>query len=353
MAVGYFTVPAPTPEPYRYGLLSAAHLVTDNSAHWRLGLQYDTDACATGGIWDPRCTDPFTVTLTRTANANEFRVELVPAVGPYEMSVDGGAFAPVVDGATFVETTNPFTVIVRETTGLGRSVTISGIDPTSAQGTQYTGASSSFAPNDPKAAPGLAVGTADAFVVYAGVDCRIVGLVDSAAKARRRLEFVERRLVEERVWVQQLAVPSAVLPTGSTTAVSLKEGIAALEEALGDSYGGIGIIHSPEWLTPYLSDRKQIVPDGAKLRTSLGTKWAFGRGYLNTDPDGVAATTGTAWLYATGDAVVRRSEMLPVIDERSGATDLSINDALIIAERSYAVILDCVLFAVHVTLEGE
>jgi len=354
MVTPYANVAAPVLEPYRYGLLAAAQVVPDSSPHWAMGVQYTTDGCVSGGVWDTRCGDPFTVVLTKTAVANQFSVNFTPDVGPYEASIDGGAFAPMVDGAVFVETTSPFVAVFRETSGLHRTVTISGILPGAAQGTTYSGASSSSAANAAKTADGLEVVTGEGFTVYAGIDCRIVGINDPAGTASRRLAGVEQRLVEEYVWEHMLAVPAAVLPTGSDTAVSLKAGIAALEGALGSTYGGVGVIHAPRSLSPYAADRYQIIRDRNKLRTSLDTVWAFGGGYTaNTGPDGSEAGVGEQWLYATGTAVVRRGEVFVPADYQSGATNLSLNDAMVIAERQYVVTLDCPLFAVNVDIEAE
>lgn len=355
LVTGYVTIPAPSPEPYRYGLLAAASAATGtiDSPHWQLGVQFDTDSCATGGVWDSRCGDPFTVTLTRTATDDpNFAVTVsVGTFTDYTISYDGG---PAIELSDELIVPGPVSVVeVCEVAGLRRCVTFPAVDINAAQGTVYTQTSSAQAANDPKTALGLQTGTADAFTVYAGVDCRIVGLLDAGAKARRRLAAVEQRLVEQRVWEQQIAIPSAILATGSATAVSLKAGIAALEQVLGDNYGGIGIIHSPEWVTPYLADRYQLWPDNPRIRTGLGTKWAFGRGYGNAAPDGTPAEANTVWLYATGDATYLRSDVFVPADVETGATNLTLNDALVIAERTYAVALDCPLYAVHITLEGE
>lgn len=353
MVTAYADVQAPPLVPYRYGLLPASTLITDPEAHWQLGVQYDTDSCANGGIWDSRCGDPFTVTLTRTANANEFQVIFAPPAGPYEASVDGGPFQPFSNGGTFVEVTNPFTIIVRETTNFHRTVTITGINPASPQGTVFSGTSSAAAGNPPKTALGLQTIYGDPFAVYAGIDCRIVGFTEPAARATRRLASVEQRLVEQHVWDSMLTIPAAQLATGSVTAVGLKAGIAALERALGDSYGGIPVIHAAEWLSVYLADRMQLVPDGPVLRTNLGTAWAFGRGYGTEAPDGTTPPAGELWIYGTGVPTIRRSEVFVPATTTSGATNLSINNAMVVAERAYVVTLDCPLWAVHIDLAGE
>lgn len=354
MVTPYATVEAPTVVPYRYGLLSAATVVDDPSAHWPMGVQYETDACATGAIWDTRCGDPFTVVVTKTETANQFSVDYTPDSGPYEASIDGGAFAPMAEGATFTETTSPFTAIFREAGGLGRSVTITGILPGASTGTTYSGVSSAAAANSPKTADGLTVITGEGFTVYSGIDCRIVGIGDSAGAARRRLAGVEQRLVEQHVWQHMLAVSTAELATGSATAVSLKAGVAALEAQLGANYGGIGVIHAPRSLSTYAADRFQVVRGGPVLRTTVDTLWAFGGGYTaNTGPDGTPAGAGEQWLYASGAAVVRRGEVFVPADHRTGATNLSNNDALVLAERQYVVTLDCPLYAVLVDVEAE
>lgn len=356
MPQGFLQVEAPVFNQYRYGLFSAASMIEDASTRWRLGVTYDSDNCTVAKYWDARCSDVgFTVTLTRTANVNEFSVTFNPTAGPYEASVAGGAFQPFSNGGTFVQAGVPFTVVVRETTGLHRVATITGADPASAQGTIFTGTSSISAGNPPKAGDGLHTVTGDPFGVYAGIGCKTVGIGDAAAQASRRLLAGEQRAVEQWVWDNILTVPTAQLATGSTDAVPLKEAVGALENVLGDSYGGVGTIHSTAWTSAYMADRIQTNRVGNELQTTLGTKWAFGRGYGTSGPDDVTppAESGEFWMYGTGQITIRRSPELDIAQLSARTQPNSTNDMLVIAERQYVVTAECPLWAVHVTPEGE
>lgn len=352
-------VPAPTVQPYRYGLFSVAQVVTDggDGARWEMGgIEFASVQCAQGTVWAYGCAPAYSVTLTKTATANQWSVDYTPNAGPYEVSVNGGAWAVVADAGTILTPNATNTVAVREQGGLRRRVAFpaSQVTNNAATGTTRSGSSTTQAYNDPKTGDGKPTVSADPFGVLAGVACGSLGTldVDDQERARAALAVAEQRLVErvfEQAGSPRLAAGAGVVTPGGTTATRIKRAVGALEQYLGDEYGGTGVLHMPRALAAYAP----VERDGAVLRTRLGTGVAFGAGYTGVGPDGTAPAAGEMWIYATGAVQIRRS---PVIVPATGAEtlDRSTNQTLLIAERSYMVSVDCVpVAAALVDLDGE
>lgn len=99
----------------------------------------------------------------------------------------------------------------------------------------------------------------------------------------------------------------AVGPTvlGGGGAVSPKLAVALIEEAVGNALRGQqAYLHAPRLLQPFLPD---LTREGNLLTTRVGNLVVSDAGYPNTAPGGAAAAAGVAWLYGTGQVVVRRS----------------------------------------------
>lgn len=202
------------------------------------------------------------------------------------------------------------------------------------------------------------------FTVFDGFNCHLVGFTEAeiTARARAALDLGERRAVEREYWTGEagsrprLADPSAVVlnavpAPGVADALHPVGGIAALENYLGDNYGGTGIIHAPRGVGAFLSYHSLAAVVGARVQTMVGTPVALGGGYVvNTGPDGVEAPPGTAWMYATGQVVIRRSAPWLNPDSVKQALNRSNNNVTILAERTYVVSHECVLAAVLISI---
>jgi hypothetical protein len=250
-------------------------------------------------------------------------------------------------------------------------------DPHWACGVQYEpyacdkakGITDDCPPPDPapeKAADdGVPLVTGSPFVVYDGYLCRLPGRASEAEimdRARRALLLGEQRAAEEFYWTgslgndPHLADPSAVVlnpvnPPTAADALSPIAGLAALENYLATNYGGVGVIHMPRGLAVLLSRDQVLYRDRTRLLTFLGTPVAAGGGYVvNTGPDGSPAPDGTAWMYATGRVVIRRSDVVINPDSLAQAFNRSTNEVHILAERTYVITHECVLAAVLVTI---
>lgn len=351
-------VDPPVATPYPFGLYSVARVTEDGPGgqRWEAGgIEFSSVQCTQGTVWAVGCGPAFTVLLTKTAVANQWSADMTPNVGPYEISIAGGAYTAILDGATFVTATAGATVTIRETSGLRRRVDFTGVSNVAATGTTMTGTSSTQAFNGPKTGDAKSYETADPFMVLAGVACGSLGTlgVDDETRARAALAAAEQRLVEatfERGDIDpSLALSGAVTPAG-VAAIRMKRAVGALEMYLRQEYGGVGVLHMP----PILGEYVRPVRDGAVMRTRLGTPIAFGGGYEGVNPTtGAAPPADQYWIYATGAVTVRKSEV-QVPATGAETLDRATNQTLMIAERSIMVAVDCVpIAAALVDLAGE
>lgn len=295
----FVVVNGPRFTPLGYGLLSAAQVVDDADPHWKIGTEFQPDACD----------------ADKTVAA--FCVAGGPATGT-------GEKVPTITGA-----------------------------PMSA---------------------------AEPFTVYAFHDCGVVGwgddLEDLQKRAMRQLDAGEGRAVERVFWTgipdggptvrPHLAEDTAVMATPSgaitkqlqsaatvltTGAVDVLEAMSLLEGALASCYGGEGVIHVPAAAVPHLANHSLIRAQGPQFRTLLGNiVAAYSAGSL-MGPTGADAGAGTAWLYATGAVMGRRSTPSPrgLVPARDfvGRDD---NSSVYLVERTYVFDWDCCHLAAQATL---
>lgn len=205
--------------------------------------------------------------------------------------------------------------------------------------------------------------TALGFWTYAPYQCALIGreIGEARARARARLERGEERAVEQAIGNGLLLGNEPVIAsagaedlTPAAGALSLKCGIAALEDYLGNCGGGI--IHMTRGLAS-VGQSAGVKPDKEDndlLTTSLGTPVAAGSGYDLNGPDGVAAADGEAWIYATPPVVIWRGpiEDSPPEGREWEGVDRRINEILALAERPYVAGWDgCCHAAVRVTID--
>lgn len=215
---------------------------------------------------------------------------------------------------------------------------------------------------------------ANPFTVYAELNCPPIGHWDDyKARTIAALDNGQGRPMETAFWtgvtgeatlyphlasddvvVEEACVQTAAtVVTGSGTAASWQQGIALLEAALVDCYGGVGVIHMPFWVAAILQGEMFLVVDEKRqqLRTRLGTLVAAGTGYPGTGPDGSAPANGAAWIYGTGAIVGRQSAV--DISTREEALDRSINRMVMIAERTFVLAWDSCHVCAQINLFKE
>ena len=208
------------------------------------------------------------------------------------------------------------------------------------------------------------------FVSYLGVQCALPGrtLEEYETSVRNALDLCEQRTIERTFWTgdqgnephlaaglyDAVTNPNGVvvLGTSDVTPLGVMQGIASLESWLGDNYCGVGALHAPRGLATYAAHFNQIDGSNPRLLTPLGTRWAFGAGYsVNTGPDGTPAEAGTAWIYATGQVNVRRSEIWIQPHALEQAFNKRTNDVELLAERVFVITRECGIAAVRVRLD--
>lgn len=361
----FLPVTPPPLVPARYGLYAAATPVDEPHGQWEYGIVWDdSDNCTSGGLWQACCsrfeTDgphalrTVTVTVTFTARpavggGTEFvavasdnwtgppvtgiGVGVGPVGGPpaaTQTITSNGITSAVIHtsltcGTDFGVTVNPAGATPPDVIGV---ITVSAdTGPTPCAGTATVQYSVTLAePTTEKTFADSTIVFGDPFVVYDGRICPSYTEEQLLASARNRLALSEQRQVERMFAtgpnVPNLADTSTVVLNrdagGAGQAVSPQTGIALLEGCLSDRYLGTGLIHAPRWSAGLFHREMQIgyeLGTAPVLRTSVGTGWVFGAGYPGTAPGGqdAAAQTpapGQAWVYGTGQMVVRRSPVV-------------------------------------------
>lgn len=229
---------------------------------------------------------------------------------------------------------------------------------------------------------GLGVSAAEAFTVYAWVNCAPVGHGDDLQDLENRtvqlLTNGEGRAAESVFWTgntangppggihphlaanaalfsdsqgaQTIELQSAAVPVTSGTPVSLVEGLSALEGALAACYGGEGVIHIPAAAVAHLSNQGVISRQGAQLRTLMGNVVAAYSSGNREGPDGSEPASGQGWLYATGAVFIRRSPIKGLGQRPSSFVGRADNSTVFVVERTYVVDWTCCHFAAQVNI---
>ncbi|MFJ3856120.1 hypothetical protein ACIPRL_07835 [Streptomyces sp. NPDC090085] len=180
----------------------------------------------------------------------------------------------------------------------------------------------------------------DPFPVFASVECGPGGefMAQAQGIARARLEAGEQCAVEKHVWGVLQAEGGRSIGTPDL-ARPLLHALGEMDAWLARERGGVGVIHVPAELVGFLSGPSPLVWDAARgrVRTRLGSSVVFGACYdMRQRPDGKDAKPGEATVFVSGPLVVRRS---PV--QSYDGLDRVTNDAAGVAERVYAVAVDC------------
>lgn len=196
------------------------------------------------------------------------------------------------------------------------------------------------------------------FAVLTTYTCGSIGYSFDEVRQRvmNRMTLREQRAVERRVWQGQTAAegqgPILGLFRDATSLGSagcVTEAMELLEQALADNGVVGGIIHARPGMAPHLEQAHQIqYASRNRLQTCLGTPFCFGQGYNGTGPTGQATTTNTEWMYASGRVLIWQDTeiLVPPIGQ---TMDRATNQIYTTAERIYAVIVECGVWAVEVT----
>lgn len=198
------------------------------------------------------------------------------------------------------------------------------------------------------------------FGVYAGVECRALGLdkADQDAEVKRVFERNEGKGIEAALKSTRFVartgsgltddgrgIATWAAPTDLTAGIdaSPQVAFAMLEGYARATYAGVPTLHLPVGAASFLGQDK-VVWQGEKAYSHLGSKIVFGGGY---EPDyGEGDWDGSWQMWATGDVYIERSKQINLSaydlpGGRGGAADEGRNHYMTLAERMYRVAVDC------------
>jgi hypothetical protein len=100
-------------------------------------------------------------------------------------------------------------------------------------------------------------------------------------------------------------------------------------------------------MSAHMANAHLLEKQGRQLTTKIGTPVCFGQGYNGTGPAGQAVAATTEYMYATGRVMIWGTEAeVPPIGE---TMDRALNQIYTVAEKIYAVAIECGVWAIQVT----
>lgn len=193
------------------------------------------------------------------------------------------------------------------------------------------------------------------FTVLTTYTCGSLGFSFDEARQRvlTRMSLHEQRAVERRVWQGSTGTGGTITglfrnATNLGSVDCIQKGVQVLEQALADNGIDGGIIHARAGMGVRLQAGGLLATGSGRVsKTITGTPYVFGQGYDGSGPTGQAATATGEWMYASGRVVVWQDPEIMVPPPRQ-TFDRSTNQMYLIAERVYAVAIECGVWAVQV-----
>lgn len=130
-------------------------------------------------------------------------------------------------------------------------------------------------------------------------------------------------------------------------------GLGLLEQALGDCYSGVGVIHMSPLVLSHAAGKGLVRVENGRLQTYKGTPVAVGGGYPGSGPDPADSpqTASTSWIYGTGQVFMTRGPIEFPADSMAEVINRGVNLAAPIAQRTYVLGIDCCVIPVRVDLD--
>jgi hypothetical protein len=199
----------------------------------------------------------------------------------------------------------------------------------------------------------------DPITVYSGITCSTFGISFDEAQnlALDQLRMGESRSLEQffqRYWL----CPNATDLTPAAGALTVAQGVCALEDWLANNYGGQGVIHAPAGAGSMLASQRVVnFPDldsnDAGIYTLMGNCVVLGAGYSQNigGPGCTPAPAGEGWLYITPPVRIRRDRPHLVSEQERQTVNIRTNDRYALAESTFVVeVANCIAAMVRVTL---
>jgi hypothetical protein len=194
------------------------------------------------------------------------------------------------------------------------------------------------------------------FTVMTSYTCGSIGysFPEVEQRVRLRMQLREQRGVEKRIWGGSTGVLGSV-PSLFANAISLgnaaciTEAVEMLEQTLADNAVLDGIIHARPGMGAHFAEAHLLDRNGpGKAPTTLiNTRVVFGQGYAGTGPSGGAVSTDSEWIYATGRVVIWAGDTF--VSDPGMGLNRTTNQLYVLAERTFAVAIECGIWAVQVT----
>lgn len=214
---------------------------------------------------------------------------------------------------------------------------------------------------------GLVFCSADPFTVYGSYKCPPVGRPanEAAVIATNRLRRNKERGVEQIFWtgITPVGIINPSLQGGNDScgiapidlcpikALNPVAAIAALESNIAECVpGGLGVLHVTFGFLPYLAANHLLFERDGKLYTPSGQLIIAGAGYPGSGPGNVPAAPGETWIFASGPVAVYYSDVFLTPSHIDQAIDRSLNNVTFFTEQTFAVIFECCLFSIRISL---
>lgn len=202
------------------------------------------------------------------------------------------------------------------------------------------------------------LGESEPFAVYGHFKCSPVGWTPESAQERATEHLLtrEEQAVENALWTGDLGNAPA-LATSSTTVlndednsepvpVTPRQGVALLEQWIGETYGSLGLIHMTRAAATLYKDGRA---SGGQLRTILDTPIVAGSGYPGTGPEGESVEGLESWIYASPAIFGYRTDVYEPGNVSGDLLDRGTNDLYALASRTYLLGFDpCGVAAVKI-----
>lgn len=179
--------------------------------------------------------------------------------------------------------------------------------------------------------------TGPSIAVYTGIGCDILGEPYDAL-ATQALELAEFYALAQGIWevfFKPVAAPN-ILGGGP---LCVEEAVGLAEDWAAGNQPGMPLLWTSRSVATVAHSRHVAVREGNALVTPLGTPIVAER------PFGQApgAPGGYGWMYVSGPAQLVKGSVLTTV-----ARDTSTNESMAVAERIWAVTIECTIAAIQI-----
>lgn len=183
------------------------------------------------------------------------------------------------------------------------------------------------------------------FAVYGGLACKGPSYNGEQGLSDLKTTFAMNESVGVERAFMTTGFAGAPDITPASGAVSAVVGLGLLEGDAAGKYAGVPTIHAPRVVGTLFTQNGAMVREGNKFYTGQGSKVASGGGYgdPNLGPTGAAPAAGEMWMYASGEVVLARGEVIAHTE-----LDRTTNDVYTLVERLYVGAIDCYTAAIRV-----